>query len=45
MIVLDGAHQFVEECAIDVVLDLDLVEGGYLLFELRISLVDALDDG
>ena len=45
MIVLDGAHQLVEQCAIHVVLNLDLVEGGDLLFELRISLIDALDDG
>ena len=45
MIVLGGAHQLVEQCAIHVVLNLDLVEGGDLLFELRISLIDALDDG
>jgi hypothetical protein len=34
MIVVDGAHQLVEECAIDIVLDLDLVKGGDLLFKL-----------
>lgn len=45
MIVVDGAHQLVEECAIDIIVDLYLVKGGDLLFELRISLVDALDDG
>ena len=45
MIVVDGAHQLVEECAIDIVLDLNLVKGGDLLLELWISLVDALDDG
>ena len=44
MIVVDGAHQLVEQLAIHAVLDLDVVKGGDLLFELRISLVDALDD-
>ena len=45
MIVLDGAHELVEQRAVHVVLGLDLVERGDLLFKLRVSLVDALDDG
>ena len=45
MVVLDGADQLVEQRAVHVVLGLDLVERGDLLFKLRVSLVDALDDG